>query len=165
MANAKVADTLGRQEVRIAVRGLGGAPALSDLVIAPAWSDTLVTRRAMLQRAQRNLTFGAGTTVRTYVEIYGLTPDADGRTHYHVSYQIYPTRDLARSALRDSLGGGTSLGFDRDRPTNGGAVREWLNILPTQVPAGRYLLRVEVTLPGRPTPIGRAQIGLDIRPE
>jgi Tfp pilus assembly protein PilF len=164
-ANALLSDTLGRQSQRLAVLPLGGAPALSDLVLAPAWPDTAVSRRAMLERVQRDLTFGAGETVRAYLEIYGLSPDANGHSRYRVSYQIYPTRDLVSSGMRDSLPGGITLDFERYRPLRGDAVGEWLDILPARIPAGRYLLRLEVTLPGRPAPIGRAQIGLDIRPE
>jgi len=162
MADAKVGDTLGRQSLRIKVYDLGSAPGVSDLLLAPAWPDTVATRRAMLSRLQRDLTFAPGTTVRIYAEIYGLQPTPEGRIKYRVSYQIYPTRDVARAAEHETLSGGVQLAFDRDRASTGGAVGEWLDIAPAQLPPGRYLLRLAVETPdGRP--VGRVQIGLEMR--
>ena len=165
MADARVGDSLGRVGLRLSVHTLGSGWAVSDLLMAPAWPDTLTTRSGMLHRLQRDLTFGAGTVVRAYAEIYGLSPTPDGRVRYRVSYQIYPTGNVARDAQREELPGGIRLTFERERPSAGGPVREWLDILPAQVPAGRYLLRVEVTDPGSMQVVGRAQSGFEMLPE
>ena len=165
VANAKVADTLGRQSLRLEVRALGDRPGLSDLLLAPAWDDTAVTRGAVLRRVQRELLFAGGTTLRAYAEVYGLTAAADGFASYRASYQIWRTTDPAADAQRDSLPGGVRLAFDRQKPVAGGRVREWLDITPAQVPPGRYLLRIEVATADSAQVVGRAQIGFVIRGE
>jgi hypothetical protein len=161
--DASLADTLGRHSERMVVVPLGSAPGVSDLLLAPAWPDTVTTRAAMLRRVQRDLVFAAGTTVRAYAEVYGLRPAADGRVRYRASYQIYRTSDVARDARRDSLPGGVRLSFERDVPSDGGWVAEWLNIVPGQVGPGRYILRLKVLAPDGSQAIGRAQIGFVIR--
>jgi len=165
VANAKVADTLGRQSLRLEVRALGDRPGLSDLLLAPAWDDTAVTRGAVLRRVQRELLFAGGTTLRAYAEVYGLTAAADGFASYRAAYQIRRTTDPAADAQRDSLPGGVRLAFDRQKPVAGGRVREWLDITPAQVPPGRYLLRIEVATADSAQVVGRAQIGFVIRGE
>ncbi len=144
VADAKVGDSLGRQGLRISVHALGDDWGVSDLLLAPAWRDTATTRTAMLARLQRDLTFGPGTTLRAYAEVYGLRPSADGDVRYRASYQIYRTGDVARDAEQAELPGGVRLAFERQAPSTGGAVAEWLDITPAQVPPGRYLLRLEV---------------------
>lgn len=160
--DAKLADTLGRQSERIAVQRFGVTPGVSDLLLAPAWPDTLTTRALMLRNVQRDLVFPSGTTVRAYAEVYGLRPSADGRIHYRVSYQIYPTSDVARDAQREQLSGGTRLSFDRDAPYTGRPITEWLNIAPSRLRPGFYILRVEVRADEAGPLIGRAQVGFHI---
>jgi hypothetical protein len=161
--NAMLADTLGRQGLGITLRPLGGGLGLSDLLLAPAWSDTIVTRGAMLDRLQRDLSFGSGTSLRAYGEVYGLRPGSDGHVRYRASYQIYPTRHVAQDAAEEELIGGVRHSFDRVRPSAGGPIAEWLDIAPEQLPAGRYLLRLEIMEPRRLEVIGRAQVGFEIR--
>jgi hypothetical protein len=163
MVNAAVGDTLGRRGLTVSVHALGRDSSVSDLLLATAWQDTVVTRAAMLGRVQRDLIFGTGATLRAYAEVYGLRP-ADGRVHYRASYQIFRTGDLAQDARREDLPGGVRLSFARSRPSAGGPVVEWLDITPEQVPPGRYLLRLEVAESDGLRVIGRAQIGFEIRP-
>jgi GWxTD domain-containing protein len=162
-ADALLDDTLGRQSQRLAVLPLGGAPAVSGLLVAPAWPETVTTREAMLRRVQHDLTFAPGTTIRVYAEIYGLAASSRGGVRYTASYQLYPTDDPAKDAHRDTLPGGTRLTFDRVRSATGGRVGEWLNITPAQVPPGRYLLRLEIAGPGGEGRMGRSQLGFEIR--
>ncbi len=162
-AEAMVSDTLGRQSILLTLPHLGREPGLSDLLLAPAWGDTTVTRQGTLRRIRRDLVFPE-TTLRVYAEAYGLRPGRDGHVRYRASYQIYPTRRLAEDAQQEELEGGTRLTFDRVRSSAGGPIAEWLDITPEQLPAGRYLLRLEVMEPRRLEVIGRAQIGFDIRP-
>ncbi len=161
--NAMVGDSLGRQSILLTIHPLGREPGLSDLLLAAAWRDTLVTRPAMLHRLQRDLVF-SGATLRAYSEVYGLKPAADGHVRYRASYQVYPTRRIAEDAREEELPGGTRYTFDRVRTSAGGPVAEWLDIAPEQLPAGRYLLRLEILEPRRLEVIGRAQIGFDIQP-
>jgi hypothetical protein len=163
MANAKVGDTLGRQGLHFLVHTLGGERGVSDLLLSPTWGDTTTTRDAMLGRLQRDLTFSAGTTLRAYAELYGLRPGADGYARYRASYQIYRTGDLARDARRDSLAGGVRLTFERLRAPTGDRIVEWLDITPGEIPAGRYLLRLEVLTPDGEQRVGRAQMGFEVK--
>jgi Tfp pilus assembly protein PilF len=160
--NSKVADTLGRQSQRVSVQPLGAGRDVSDMVLAQAWPDTLTTRQVMLRRLQRDLTFPAGGTLRAYAEIYGFDPSPDGVVRYVASYQIYPTSDPARDAQREDLVGGVRLTYERQRRSPGGPIGEWLNIMPSQTPPGRYLLRLEVLEPGGTRVIGRSQIAFQI---
>lgn len=164
MADAKVGDSLGRQSLQLTVHALGHDWGASDLLLAPAWPDTVVTRPVMLGRLERNLVFGAETTVRTYAEIYGLRPSPDGRIRYRASYQIYATKNVTRDAEREDLPGGVQLTFEREKPSAAGPVAEWLDVTPERLPPGRYLLRLEVTEPRGVQVIGRAQIAFEIRP-
>ena len=165
VANARVGDTLGRQGLEVSVHDLGGGPGVSDLLLAPSWPGTGTTRAAMLTRLQRDLTFGPGTTLRAYAEVYGLRPSPDGDVRYRASYQIYRSGDVARDAEQPELAGGVRLAFERQAPSTGGAVAEWLDITPAQVPPGRYLLRLEVRTPDGAEAVGRVQIGFEIRSE
>jgi GWxTD domain-containing protein len=163
VTNATVGDSLGRLALRLSVHTLGGDWGVSDLLLAPAWSDTQATRGTMLGRLRRDLTFTSGTTLRAYAEVYGLRRPTDGYVGYRASYQIYRTSDLHRDAQREELPGGVRLEFERQRPVTDGRVTEWLDITAAQVPPGRYLLRLEVLAPGGVQVIGRAQIAFEIR--
>ena len=160
--HARSADTLGRIERMVQLRDFGRGPQVSSLVLATAWPDTVVDRRAMLDRAQRDLVFPADSAVRAYVEIYGLTPTASGTARYHASYELYPTSDVARDVQRDSLPGGTVFSFDRERRAADGAVVEWLDLRPELLLPGRYLLRLSVRETRAGPVVGRGQIGFEI---
>ena len=160
--HARSADTLGRIERMVRLRDFGRGPQVSSLVLASAWPGTVVDRRAILARAQRDLVFPADSAVRAYAEIYGLPPTASGTARYYASYELYPTRDVARDVQRDSLPGGTVFGFDRERRVTNGAVVEWLDLRPELLPPGRYLLRLTVRETRAGPVVGRGQIGFEI---
>jgi hypothetical protein len=145
------------------VRDFNSGRALSDLLVAPSWGDTLVDRAAMLRRTPRDLTFAAGQTIRVYAEVYGLPRSAEGLVHYRASYQVYRTNDLGRDARRDSLAGGSRFSFDRQRRYAGRTTVEWLDISPERVPPGQYLLRLTVGEPAGGRVLGTAQIAMEIR--
>jgi len=162
LANAKVADSLGRQGLQLLVRRLGAEAGVSDLLLAPAWPDTSVTRRAMVARLQRDLTFPPGSPLRVYAEVYGLQPADDGSVVYRASYQLFRTDDPAGDARRDSLPGGVRLSFERRKTLAGDRMAEWLDVTPARIPTGRYLLRLEIRTPGGDQIVGRSQIGFQI---
>ncbi len=165
VANAKLGDTLGRMSLPFSVLTLGHTWGVSDLLLAPVWTDTVTTRSAMLHRLQRDLTFPAGTTLRAYAEVYGLQTAADSYVSYRASYQIVRSNDLTGDARQAELPGGIRLAFERQQPSEGGPTVEWLDIAPGQIPPGRYLLRLEVREPTGVKVIGRAQIGFEILPQ
>ncbi len=164
MAHVVEGDALGRQSLPLLVRALGRQTGISDLLMAPAWSDTTTTRAGMFTHLQRDLTFASSSTLRSYVEIYGLPPDADNRVHYWASYQMYRTNDVGRAARRRTLPGAVVLGFERSRPA-AERVLESLDITLGRLEPGRYLLRLEIRATEAGEPIGRAQLGFQIRPE
>src|SRR2546426_6072070 len=57
-----------------------------------------VDRSAMLEHLQRGLTFGAGDTVRVYVEVYGLRVSAE-RSEEHTSELQSPCNLVCRLLL------------------------------------------------------------------
>ena len=156
-------DTLGRLERTVRLRDFAQGRQVSSLVLATSWADTVVDRRGVLVRAQRDLTFTPDSTIRAYAEVYGLPRDASGTVRYQASYELYPSRDIARDVLRDSLPGGTVLSFDRERRSAGGIAVEWLDLTPQLLPPGRYLLRLTVREPHGGPVVGRGQIGFEIR--
>ncbi len=162
LADARVGETLGRHSLRLSVSALGARGGVSDLLAAPAWADTVVTRTAMLGHLQRDLTFVAGTTLRFYAEIYGLRPSADGAVRYRVAYQLYRSDNLVEDAQRRDLAGGVRIAFDRAKAAAGDRAVEWLDVAAGWLPPGGYLLRLEVE-GADGAPLGRAQIGFEIR--
>jgi hypothetical protein len=161
--NARSGDSLGRLQRSVRLRDFSEGPQLSSLVLAQAWSDTSVDRRGVFARAQRDLVFGAASTIRAYAEVYGLPRTASGTVHYRASYELYPTSDLLRDVQRDSLPGGTRLDFDRERPAEGRVAAEWLDLTPELLPPGRYLLRLIVREAQGGRIVGRGQIGFEMR--
>jgi hypothetical protein len=144
LTDARVGDSLGRQSFGATLRSWDSLPALSDLLLDDVWAGGEMGRGPALQHVQRDLTFLAGNVVRTYAEIYGL-PHPAGYVRYHASYQLLksanPPRDLARPDWPDA----TKFEFDRQVPAFGrDFVPENLDIDPQRLPAGRYLLRLEV---------------------
>jgi hypothetical protein len=116
VVHAQVGDTLGRQALPLTVRSFDRAPAVSDLLVARPWGDTLVTRGAVVAALSRDLTFEVRTRMRAAVEVYGLPPGSDGRVHYTVASWLVATSQPTRQMPEDSLGRATVLSFDRQRP-------------------------------------------------
>lgn len=159
LVHANAADSLGRRTLGVRLRSFDGMT-MSDLVVAPTWGDTIVSRAAMLERAPRDLAFAHRAEIRVFAELYGLPRAPDGRVRYRASYQVYHTGDVRRDARRDSLPGGIVLSFERARRARGSTVVEWLDIVPN-VPPGLCIVRLTVTrLDG--VVVGRAQAAFEL---
>ena len=144
LAQAEASGRLGRQTLQLRVRSLERRPAMSEMLLAPAWASRQVDRAQMLAHLERTLTFAAGSTIRSYVEVYGLMPDS-GAVRYRASYELLKSDHPEADIQRASWPGATRLEFERDRPASPSGVEiETLDINPAQVPPGRYLLRVTV---------------------
>lgn len=161
--HVQAGDSLGRWSRAIQVRSFLHRPSLSDLVVAPAWADTLVDRRGMLTRAPRDLGFLVERPIRVYAEVYGLRSGADSVGAYEATYQVFRTNSIETDARRDSLAGGVTLSFERQRRLRDGVAVEWLDITPQYLQPGRYLVRLIVHERASGRLIGRAQIGVDVR--
>ncbi len=163
VAQAQDSGLLGRQTLAVTLRPFGQSPAVSDLLLAPAWGEPDPDRAAMLQHLQRTLVFPPGSTLRSYAEVYGLGSDA-GTVRYRARYELLRTNRPERDIRVDEWPGATQLEFDRIRPaaTSGREV-ETLDIVPAEVPPGRYLLRVRVQdlVTGRD--IGRGSISFAVQ--
>jgi hypothetical protein len=162
-AHALSGDSLGRLERTALVRDFSAGRALSDVLVVPSWGDTPWDRSAILRHTPRDLTFPAGGTIRVYAEAYGLPRTPEGTVRYRAAYQVVRTNDLEGDSRRDSLPGGTTLHFNRERRYAGRTTIEWLDITPELVPPGQYLLRLTIGDPGGTGQIGRAQIAFEIR--
>lgn len=162
-AHVQAGDSLGRLKRTALVRGFGAGRALSDVLVAPSWGDTLFDRAAILGLTPRELTFPAGGTIRAYAEVYGLPRSPEGIVRYQASYHVVRTGNLERDLRRDSLPGGITFYFHRERRYAGRTTIEWLDITPELVPPGQYLLRLTISEPGGSRVIGRAQIAFEIR--
>jgi len=112
---------------------------LSSLVLAP--SAVLLDREAALRGMPVDLEYPAAAPLASYVEIYGLTADRDGRSHYHVRYAFAPVQSLVGKLLSNAR----SVVFEFDRETESSMSHEKLVIEPARVPAGRYRVTVVVT--------------------
>jgi len=144
LSQAQDSGVLGRQSIPIIVRSFKHLPAVSDMLLAPAWSGGTPTRAGMLAHLQRTLVFAQGSTIRTYLEIYGLRSDS-GMVRYQVVYQWVRTDHPERDLQLTSWPGATRLGFQRERAAAPrGSEIETLDIVPAQLPRGRYLLRVGI---------------------
>jgi len=112
---------------------------------------------------RRDLTFRAGESVRVYAELYGLDQTA-GRIDYRATYRLLKTADPARDILREQWPGAISFEFDRARPVAGGPVEvELLDVDPRYLPAGTYLLRLEIRDNVAGTSVGGSTIALVVR--
>jgi len=163
LAHARQGDTLGRQSLAVWIRGFGFAPGVSDLLAASPWPAATVDRDAMLLHVRRDLTFRAGESVRVYAELYGLDQTA-GRIDYRATYRLLKTADPARDILREQWPGAISFEFDRARPMAGRPVEvELLDVDPRYLPAGTYLLRLEIRDNVAGTSVGGSTIALVVR--
>ena len=144
LAQAEDSERLGRQTLNLTVRSFERLPAVSEALLAPAWASHELSRAAMLAHLERTLTFAASSVIRSYVEVYGLMPDS-GTVRYGVTYELLKTNNPEADIRRAMWPSATRLEFQRDRPASPNGVEiETLDIVPAQVPAGRYLLRVAV---------------------
>jgi hypothetical protein len=101
----------------------------------------LLHREAALAGMPVDLDYAAGTPLASYVEIYGLTPDRSGRSHYHVRYSFEPVRSLVGRLFSSAR----KVVFEFDRETESSMAFERLVIEPDRLPAGRYRVTVSVT--------------------
>jgi hypothetical protein len=162
LADARVADTLGRQTLNATLRSWDSLPALSDLLLDDIWTGGGVGRGPALDHVRRDLKFLAGNVVRTYAEIYGL-PHPAGYVRYHASYELLKTRDVARDFERTDWPDATRFEFDRQVPSFGGDfVPETLDIDPQRLPAGRYLLRLFIR-DGNGGTVGRSTVAFEVQ--
>jgi cytochrome c-type biogenesis protein CcmH/NrfG len=163
VAQAQDSGLLGRQTLALTVRPFARTPGVSDLLLAPAWDEPGADRAAMLAHLQRTLTFAQGSTVRSYAEAYGLTTEA-GTVRYRAQYELLKTERPERDIALDEWPRATRFEFRRERPAAGaGAEVETLDIVPAQVPPGKYLLRVRIQdlVTGRD--VGRGSIAFAVR--
>ena len=138
-----------------------GALDLSSLVLAPIERDTgiLPDRETTLRGMPADLTYPAGSPLASYVEIYGLAIDQNGRSQYHVRYTFEPVR----SAVARLLGGPRSVVFEFDRGAAGSLARERLVIEPDRLPGGRYRVTLAVTDLARNVKSESAALEIEIR--
>ncbi len=160
LVHASVDDTLGRQTLAVFVRSFERTPAVSDLLVARPWGDTLVTRDALVAALSRDLTFEIGARLRAAVEVYGLHAAEDRRVRYEVSYWLLRSSQPVRQMMQDTLARAAVLAFDRDRPVRGDGALEWVDIGTDRYEPGKYLLRVDIKVGGRR--IGRAQAAVTL---
>lgn len=162
LADARVADTLGRQTLNATLRSWDSLPALSDLLLDDIWTGGAVGRGSALDHVRRDLRFLTGNVVRSYAEIYGL-PHPSGVFRYHASYQLLKTNGPQRDLARPDWTRATTFDFDRQVVSYGrDFVSETLDIDPQRLPAGRYLLRLLVSDPVG-APIGRSTVAFDVK--
>lgn len=162
LADARVADTLGRQTLNATLLSWDSLPALSDLLLDDIWTGGEVGRGPALDHVRRDLRFLAGNVVRSYAEIYGL-PHPSGVFRYHASYQLLKTNGPQRDLARPDWTKATTFDFDRQVVSYGrDFVSEMLDIDPQRLPAGRYLLRLIVSDPGG-APVGRSTVAFDVK--
>ena len=162
-AQARDSGLLGRQSLAITLRRLDRKPAVSELLLATAWDETNVDRAAMLDHVRRTLVFAEGSTIRSYAEVYGLRADA-GIVRYQVQYELLKTDAPERDIRLEDWPQATRFDFRRERRVSGSGVEvETLNIVPAQVPPGRYLLRVRVQDLVTGADAGRGSISFAVR--
>ena len=163
VAQAQDSGLLGRQALAVTVRPFAGAPTMSDLLLAPAWDEANPDRAGMLRHVERSLIFRQGTTIRSYAEVYGLRSDA-GTVRYQVRYEFLRTNAPERDIRVEVWRGATELQFDRVRSAaSAGPQVETLDIVPAQVPPGKYLLRVWVRDLVADRDMGRGSISFAVR--
>jgi cytochrome c-type biogenesis protein CcmH/NrfG len=163
VAQARDSGLLGRQTLALTVRAFERAPVVSDLLLAPAWEETSPTRAGMLAHLHPTLVFARGSTIRTYAEVYGLQVDS-GTVRYRVEYVLLKTDVPERDIRLETWPRATTLAFQRFRAAaRAGIEIETLDIVPSQVPPGRYLLRVRIQDLVTGADAGRATISFAVQ--
>jgi hypothetical protein len=130
---------------------------LSSLVLAP--SAQLLDRESALRGMLVDLVYPAAAPLASYVEIYGLTPDRDGRSHYHLRYSFEPVRSLVGKLFSNAR----PVVFEFDRQTESSTSFERLIIQPDRLPGGRYRVTLSVTDRTRNVKSESAQLEIEIR--
>ncbi len=144
VAQVKEGDKLGRHTLQLNLRRFDRRPAVSGLMLAPVWEEQHLDRGAMLRHLSRSLVFEQGTAVRSYAEIYGLRADS-GVVRFSVTYSLLRTDAPERDIRLADWPSATRFEFRRERPqAASGPEIETLDMVPAQVPPGRYLLRVQI---------------------
>jgi len=163
LAQVRQGDSLGRQTLGVRLRGFGGAPAISDLLLASPWTGDTIDRTNTLSHVRRSLTFARGETVRVYAEVYSLVRLTD-RVSYHVTYRLLKTDDPRRDVNREDWRARVTLDFDRTGvASSGSAVVEFLDIAPSNLPEGTYLIRLEVRDNTMGSFLGRSTAAFTVR--
>ena len=117
----------------------------------------------MIARLEPELTFSEGDTVRAYAEVYGLAR-RDGVIAYSASYSILRSDDPQRDIGLAEWPTASNLYFERVRQARSEAREvENIDIQPTRIPSGRYLLRLELRAPRGGALIGRVTTAFQVR--
>jgi len=163
VAQARDSGALGRLALAVPLQRFDRRPALSELLIAPAWDSLMPDRAAMLEHLRRTLVFDAGSTIRSYAEVYGLA-QAGGAVRYHVQYELLRTGAPDRDLHREDWPHATRFEFLRERRASDPRVEiETLDITPAELPPGRYLLRLRVRDLVAGADAGKATISFVVR--
>ena len=163
LAHVRQDNTLGRQTLGVRVRGFGGAPSLSDLLLAPPWIGDSVDRATTLSHVRRTLRFANGEAIRVYAEVYSLGRLGD-RVSYHATYRLLKTDDPGRDVLREDWREAVAFEFDRMKVASAGTTEiELLDITPGIVPRGTYLIRLEIHDNTMDSILGRSTAAFTVR--
>jgi hypothetical protein len=152
------AGVLGRLRTEVIVPTFSAVElGLSSLVLAP--SAILLDREPALRGMPADLVYRAGTPLASYVEIYGLTADQSGRSHYRLQYSFTPVRSLVARLFSTAR----AVVFEFDRETESSSSFERLIIEPDRLPAGRYRVTLAVTDLSRNVKSESVALEIDIR--
>jgi hypothetical protein len=127
----------------------GDALMLSDLQVAQnieeknEKSDPAFVRGKWFITTSPSRTFRAGDPVFVYFEIYNLSRDAFGSTHYEVSFSVGAKESLTQVRIRKKDGESVAVQYAQTGTETWIADYVELNI--GQVKAGRYVMHMHVT--------------------
>jgi len=163
LAHARVGDSLGRLSLDVRLRSFDSLPAMSDLLLFNSNVGDSIDRSNMLDRVQRDLTFGHDDAVRVYAELYGLTP-VGNRVRYEATYRLLRTTDPRRDVVKDVWPDATVIRFDREQLFAPGLpVKEAVNVRTWGINPGQYVLRLEIVDKVANKSLGRATIAFRAR--
>lgn len=163
LAQVRQGGSFGRQTLSVRIRGFGGAPAISDLLLASPWTGDTIDRTNTLAHVKRSLTFGRGETVRVYAEVYSLARLND-HVDYHVKYRLLKTDDPRRDVNREDWRETITVEFDRVRMASSSSAEvEFLDIAPGKLLQGTYLIRLEVRDNTVDSLLGRSTAAFTVR--
>ena len=165
LAHARDSGRLGRQTLAVDPRPFGPLPAVSDLLIGEAWPAAVATRYDMLRHVARTHSVREGANVRVYAEVYGLVPEASV-ARYRATYSLLRSEQPERDLLLDdwrAAGAAMQVVTREARLTQGGYVRESLDITPERLAPGNWVLRLEVQDLVSGVSAGRSQVAFAVR--